>query len=55
MKYHGVNDCLKVATAIKKHVDYLLFSIGNKSDHECEYHLAQIRVLADQLKGELDG
>lgn len=54
MKYHSVNQCLKVATAIKTQVDYLLFAIGNKSDRECEDHLDQIRQLVNQLKGEVD-
>lgn len=54
MKYHGVNECLKVATAIKQQVDYLLFAIGNKDDQDCEHHLDQIRQLTDQLKGEVN-
>jgi len=53
MKYHGVNDCLRVATAIKKQVDYLLFAIGNKEDKDCEYHLDRIRQLTKQLRGEV--
>lgn len=53
MKYHSTNDCLKVATAIKAQVDYLLFAIGNKDDKCCEHHLEQIRDLSRQLKREI--
>lgn len=49
-----MNECIKVAEAIKKQVDYLLFAIGNKDNKDCEHHLDQIRQLADQLKGEVD-
>ncbi len=54
MKYHSANECLKVATAIKQQVDYLLFAIGNKEDKDCQYHLDQIGQLVDQLKGEVN-
>jgi hypothetical protein len=53
MKYHSANDCLRVATAIKAQVDYLLFAIGNKDDKQCEHHLEQIRELSMKLKREM--
>ena len=49
MKYHGINECLRAATAIKQQVDYLLFAINNG-----EHHLDQIKQLVDQLKGEVN-
>lgn len=54
MKYHSANDCLKVATAIKAQVDYLLFAIGNKEDKQCWHHLEQINQLAMKLKKEMN-
>ena len=53
MKYHSANDCLKVAQAIKAQVDYLLFSIANEDDKECEHHLDQINELAMKIKREM--
>ena len=54
MKYHGVNDCLRAATAIKTQVDYLLFAIGNGEDKDCEHHLDQIKQLIDKLRSEVN-
>jgi hypothetical protein len=54
MKYHGINECLRAANAIKQQVDYLLFSIGNGEDKDCEHHLEIIKQLVDQLKSEVN-
>jgi hypothetical protein len=54
MKYHSKGECIKVAEAIKKQVDYLLFAIWNDDGKDCEHHLDQIRQLTDQLKGEVN-
>ncbi len=53
MRYHSTNDCLKVATAIKAQVDYLLFAIGQEDDKQCDHHLEQIRELANKIKREM--
>jgi len=54
VKYHGANECIKAANAIKQQVDYLLFAIGNGDSIDCKHHLDQIKQLADQLRGEVD-